>query len=107
VSYRAIALPVLRVLAGHAPAPPPTAPAVALTDLRRRPDGKTHLLRVEVTWQSDGRLGARSAGGQMSHQLSGMAAANALAIVPDGDGQAAGEMLEVIVFGPIEAYRQS
>jgi len=86
VSYQAIALPVLRVLAGHAPAPPPTVPAVAVEGLRRPRDGKTHLVRVEVRWLADGRLGARAAGGQMSHQLAGMAAANGLAIVPDGDG---------------------
>jgi molybdenum cofactor synthesis domain-containing protein len=107
VSYQAIALPVLRVLAGHAAAPPPTVPAVALEDLRRRRDGKTHLLRVDVSWQSDGRLGVRSAGGQMSHQLTGMAAANGLAIVQDGDGLPAGALLEVILFGPIEPYRST
>jgi molybdopterin biosynthesis enzyme len=38
----------------------------------------------------------------MSHQLAGMAAANGLAIVPDGAGLAAGDLLEVILFGPIE-----
>jgi len=107
VSYQAIALPVLRVLAGHAPAPPPTVPAVALEDLRRRPDGKTHLLRVNLSWQADGRLGARSAGGQMSHQLTAMAFANALAIVPDGDGLGAGERLEAILFGSVEPLRVS
>ncbi len=104
VSYQAIALPVLRVLAGHAPAPPPTVPAVAVEGLRRPRDGKTHLVRVEVRWLADGRLGARAAGGQMSHQLAGMAAANGLAIVPDGDGLSEGEMLEVIVFGTIERF---
>jgi molybdopterin molybdotransferase len=82
-------------------------PAVALEDLRRRRDGKTHLLRVDVSWQSDGRLGVRSAGGQMSHQLTGMAAANGLAIVQDGDGLPAGALLEVILFGPIEPYRST
>jgi len=76
-------------------------------DLRRRRDGKTHLLRVDVSWQSDGRLGVRSAGGQMSHQLTGMAAANGLAIVQDGDGLPAGALLEVILFGPIEPYRST
>jgi molybdenum cofactor synthesis domain-containing protein len=101
VSYQAIALPVLRVLAGHAPAAPATVPVVALAALPRGRDGKTHLMRVEVGWGDDGRLGARPAGGQMSHQLAGMAAANALAIVPDGDGYGEGDRLEAIVFGPI------
>jgi molybdenum cofactor synthesis domain-containing protein len=104
VSYQAIALPVLRVLAGHAPAPPATVPAVALAGLRRGRDGKTHLIRVELGWRDDGRLGARPAGGQMSHQLAGMAAANGLAIVPDGDGSDEGDLLEAIVFGPIGRF---
>ncbi|HXY43234.1 MAG TPA: gephyrin-like molybdotransferase Glp [Acidimicrobiales bacterium] len=106
VSYQAIALPVLRVLAGHRPAAPPSVPAVAAAALRRQPDGKTHLIRVQVRWRADGRLGARATSGQMSHQLAGMAAANGLAIVPDGDGFAEGERLEVIVFGPIEAMTE-
>lgn len=104
VSYEAIVLPVLRVLAGHAPAAPPTVPALADPGLRRRADGKTHLVRVELSWRADGRLAARAAGGQMSHQLSGMAVANGLAVVPDGEGIAEGEMLEVIPFGPIGPF---
>jgi molybdenum cofactor synthesis domain-containing protein len=101
VSYQAIALPVLRVLAGHPASPPPTMTAVAGEDFGRRPDGKTHLVRVQLSWRDDGRLEARSAGGQMSHQLAGMAAANALAILPDGDGLAAGATLEVLPIGPV------
>jgi len=107
VSYQTIALPVLRVLAGQSAAPPPTVPAVAGDGLRRRPDGKTHLARVEVVWQRDGRLRAAPVGGQMSHQLAGMALANGLAIVPDGDGFAAGEAIEVILFGPVGPGRDT
>jgi molybdopterin biosynthesis enzyme len=40
----------------------------------------------------------RSAGGQGSHQLSALAAANALAVLPDGDGADDGELVEVIPF---------
>jgi molybdopterin biosynthesis enzyme len=61
-------------------------------------------MRVELGWRDDGRLGARPAGGQMSHQLAGMAAANGLAIVPDGDGYGEGDLLEAIVFGPIGRF---
>ncbi len=43
----------------------------------------------------------RSAGGQLSHQLGTMAAANALAIVPDGEGIEAGEDVDLVVFGPL------
>jgi molybdenum cofactor synthesis domain-containing protein len=102
VSYQAIALPVLRVLAGHAPGPPPTVRAVAAERLSRNRDHKTHLIRVQARWTSDGRVDVRPVGGQMSHQLAGMATANGLAIVPDGDGFGAGDVLDVLLFGPIE-----
>jgi molybdopterin biosynthesis enzyme len=104
VSYRAIALPVLRVLAGHPAGPPPTVPAITAENLRRHRDGKTHLVRVEARWNDDGRLSVRAVGGQMSHQLGGMAVANGLAIVPDGDGLAEAEPVDVILFGPIEPH---
>ncbi len=107
VSYQSIALPVLRVLAGHPAAAPPTVPAVAAGGLQRHRDGKTHLVRIEARWGDDGRLIARSVGGQMSHQLGGMALANGLAIVPDGEGVPEGDLVQVILFGPIEPYVSS
>lgn len=72
----------------------------ALTDepLIRRPDGKTHFARVYLTDSADGAPRVRSAGGQGSHQLSGLAMANGLAVIPDGDGVATGERVQVIVF---------
>ncbi len=71
----------------------------ALTDepLIRRPDGKTHFARVHLTDSADGAPRVRSAGGQGSHQLSGLAMANGLAVIPDGDGVATGERVQVIV----------
>ncbi len=44
----------------------------------------------------DGRFELRSAGGQGSHQLTAMAGADALAVLPDGDGVAVGETVEFI-----------
>ena len=41
----------------------------------------------------------RSAGGQGSHQLAGLAAANALAVLPDGDGVPAGGDVDVLLLG--------
>ena len=73
----------------------PRLQATADEEIRRRPDGKTHYARVVVSVR-DGRLHACSAGGQGSHQLAAMAAANALAVLPDGDGVIAGDDLEVI-----------
>jgi molybdopterin biosynthesis enzyme len=39
----------------------------------------------------------RSAGGQGSHQLAGLAAANALAVLPDGPAVEPGRTVEVVL----------
>lgn len=70
--------------------------AVAGEDLSRRPDGKTHFLRVRAEHEA-GRFVVRSAGGQGSHMLWSMAKANALAVVPDGDGYAEGDELDILL----------
>jgi molybdopterin biosynthesis enzyme len=101
VSYQVIGLPVLRRLAGHRSPLPHRFPAVAVDDLERRPDGKLHLLRVVAAMGPDGRIVVRSAGGQGSHQLAAMAAANALALVPDGDGIAAGGEVQILLTGTL------
>jgi molybdopterin molybdotransferase len=99
VSFELFARPALRRMQGHAEAVPPGVPAVAGEDLPRRPDGKTHFARVVLRLGPDGRHHARSAGGQGSHQLAAMAAANALAVLPDGDGVAAGQVVTVLPLG--------
>ena len=68
------------------------------TAFARRPDGKLHLDRVRVAVE-DGRYVCERAGFQASNVLSGMAAANGLALIPDGDGVAAGEAVEVLLLG--------
>lgn len=102
VSYELLARPALRQMMGHGPAgiDRPRLEAMAEKPLVRRPDGKTHFARVVVRVEQ-GRLIARSAGGQGSHQLTGMAAANGLAVLPDGDGVGAGEVVTVIVTGEL------
>jgi len=101
VSYELLARVGLRRLAGF---PPDdlvrrSEPAVVEGALRRRPDGKVHYQRVVATRGDDGMLRVRSAGGQGSHQLSALAAANALAVLPDGDGAADGDVVDVLVTG--------
>jgi molybdenum cofactor synthesis domain-containing protein len=97
ISFELLARPALRKMMGHADddLDRPRLSAVADDAIRRHPDGKTHYARVVIA-VDDGRLHARSAGGQGSHQLAAMAAANALAVLPDGDGVATGDELEVI-----------
>jgi molybdopterin molybdotransferase len=93
VSFEVFARPGLRQMMGFGSfdLDRPKVHAVADEDLRRRPDGKTHFMRVIGGPGDDGRIHVRSAGGQGSHLLSAMALANALAIVPDGEGVEAGQ----------------
>jgi molybdenum cofactor synthesis domain-containing protein len=101
VSFELLARPGLRKLAGdpdHRLQRPAVA-AVADEPLARRPDGKTHYVRVAAAWGADGRVHVRSAGGQGSHVLSGLAAADGLAVLPDGDGPSAGDDVAVLLFG--------
>jgi molybdenum cofactor synthesis domain-containing protein len=86
VSFELFARPALRRMAGHAQLQRLHVTATAPDGLRRGPDGKVHLVRVVASQEDDGSWVVRSAGGQGSHQLTAMAAANALAILPDGDG---------------------
>ncbi len=99
VSYELLARPALRRMAGHPESrwPRPSVAAVAAEPLSRRPDGKLHLARVVGERDAAGVLHVRSAGGQGSHHLTAMARADGLALVPDGEGIAAGEPVQVLL----------
>jgi len=100
VSFELFARPGLRTMLGDPVVERPRTKAVALEALRRRPDGKLHLVRVQVRPGEDGRLVARSAGGQGSHQLGAMARANALVLLEDGTGVDEGDLVDVMLLGP-------
>jgi len=95
VSFELFARPALRKLAGRADVEAEAVRAIAASAMRRRPDGKLHLDRVRVRID-DGRYVCERAGAQASNVLSGMAAANALALLPDGDGVDAGAEVQVL-----------
>jgi molybdopterin molybdotransferase len=99
VSFELFARPALRRMAGFGEddLDRPRVRALAAEDLRRKPDGKVHLVRVVTTWGDDGRCRVRSAGGQGSHQLSAMARADGLAVLPDGDGVGTGDEVDVLL----------
>jgi UTP--glucose-1-phosphate uridylyltransferase/molybdopterin molybdotransferase len=54
-------------------------------------------MRVFARFGADGRLHVRTTGPQGSHQLAATAQADALALVPDGDGVAPGGDVEVLL----------
>ena len=97
VSFELFARPALRQMAGHRRLFRTQVDAVATEAVSRRPDGKLHLVRVIARLDDDGRWRVRPVGGQGSHQLAATAAANALALVPDGDGVPAGATVKAVV----------
>jgi molybdenum cofactor synthesis domain-containing protein len=96
VSFELFARPALRKMSGHTELHRPVVDAVAGADLARRPDGKLHLDRVTVAYE-DGRYVVRRSGAQASNALAALALADGLALLPDGDGVAAGGSLRVML----------
>jgi molybdopterin molybdotransferase len=90
VSFELFARPALRKMAGHSRLERTKVEAIADDGLRRRPDGKTHYMRVSGAFGDDGRYHVQSVGAQGSHQLAATSMADAIAIVPDGLGIAPG-----------------
>ncbi len=100
VSFELFARPALRRMMGHVDLVRTQVEAVADEAFTRQPDGKLHLVRVVASWGDDGRLHVRSSGGQASHILSAMAAANGLALLPDGPGLESGARVKVMLLTP-------
>jgi molybdenum cofactor synthesis domain-containing protein len=98
VSFELFARPALLRMMGHDAIDRPVVAARAEHDFRRRADGKLHLDRVWLTWADDGFTVA-STGSQDSNVLSATAAANGLALLPDGDGVVAGDTVRVMMLG--------
>ena len=90
VSFELLARPALRRMMGHRRLTRRSIVAVADVALDRQPDGKVHFVRVNGEFADDGRFHVRPVGAQGSHQLAATALADAMAVVPDGDGIPAG-----------------
>ncbi len=86
VSFELFARPALRQMMGHVDIDRPRVTAITDADLRRGPDGKTHYLRVTGKFGADGRYHVVPVGAQGSHQLAATASADALVVLPDGEG---------------------
>jgi molybdenum cofactor synthesis domain-containing protein len=97
VSFEMLARPALRRLAGHRRLARRSLVAVADDGFARRPDGKVHLVRVTTDFADDGRCHVRPVAAQGSHQLAATALADALAVLPDGDGVPPGGDVAVVM----------
>ena len=100
VSFELFVRPAGRRMSGHTTLHRPMIAAVADDAFRRRPDGKTHFLRSLAAADNGGQWRVRRLTGQESHQLTAMAEANALAVLPDGDGVESGENVQVMLLDP-------
>jgi molybdopterin molybdotransferase len=95
VSFELFARPALLQMMGHAAPFRPEVTATAERAMPRKPDGKLHLDRVHVRAEGGSYVAART-GEQASNVLSAAAAANGLALLPDGDGVAEGGEVRVM-----------
>jgi len=95
VSFETFARPALLLMMGHAGRFRPEVTATAERAMPRKPDGKLHLDRVRVRAEGDTYVAART-GDQASNVLSATAAANGLALLPDGDGVPEGGAVRVM-----------
>jgi molybdenum cofactor synthesis domain-containing protein len=98
VSFELFARPALRTMMGDPRPQRPVVEARARHDMPRRPDGKVHFDRVRAEWVGD-HFEVERSGRQVSNVLTALAAANGLARLPDGDGVAAGEVVDVVLLG--------
>lgn len=95
VSFELFARPSLLQILGYPRKFRPEVTATAEETMGRQRDGKVHFDRVRLRYDADRFWAARS-GPQVSNALLGLAAANGLALLPDGDGVQAGEELRVM-----------
>lgn len=101
VSFELLARPAIRKMMGHQSLHRKSINAIAKNALKRKPDGKIHFMRVTAELNPDGRVYIEPQVGQSSHLLYSMANSNALAVVPDGPGVAAGEEVEALILGEL------
>lgn len=97
VSFELMARPALRRMMGHTQLARPSVVAIADHELRRHPDGKVHFMRVNGQFVDDGRFHITPVNAQGSHQLAATASADAMAVVPDGNGVEVGGEVAVLL----------
>lgn len=97
VSFELLARPAIKKMMGFKELFRTPTLAICTRPLRRKPDGKTHFMRVTAHLEKDGRVHIEPQQGQSSHLLYSMANSNALAVVPDGNGIGEGEEVDTLI----------
>ena len=98
VSFEMLARPALRRMMGHRRLARPSHVAISDDGVKRRPDGKVHLVRVDRHVRERRPL-PRAFGRRPGQPPAGGhgALSNALAVVPDGDGVPPGGEVAVVM----------
>ncbi len=97
VSFELFVRPSLRRLGGHREIERLTVNAVLDAAHPRTKDGKLHVVHAFAHVHDDGRVHIESTVRPGSHLISAVAGANALIMVPDGDGFDAGDAVPAII----------
>jgi molybdenum cofactor synthesis domain-containing protein len=97
VSFELFVRPSLRFLAGHRVLERPTFNMVLDSPLPRSKDGKLHLVHVVARIHDDGTVHVERAIRHGSHLLSAISDANALAMVPEGEGLSSGDIVRAMI----------
>jgi molybdenum cofactor synthesis domain-containing protein len=97
VGFELFVRPALRLLSGRRDVERPVAPMVLDCALPRRRDGKLNLVHVSAQLESDGRFHVKEIARLGSHLLNAIAGANAIAMVPDGEGYEEGEEVMAMI----------
>jgi molybdenum cofactor synthesis domain-containing protein len=100
VGFELFVRPALRTLSGHRTARRPTTTMVLDCPMPRTRDGKLHLVHVACGFHQDGRIHVERTMALGSHLLNAVTGANAIAMVPDGDGLDVGETVQGLILGP-------
>ncbi len=91
VGFELFVRPALRVLSGRRDVERPRALMILDCALPRRRDGKLNLVHVTARIAGDGRFHITDVARLGSHLLNAIAGANAIAMVPDGEGLGVGQ----------------
>lgn len=97
IGFEMFVRPALRFLAGQQVLERPTLNMVLDCPLERSRDSKLHLVHVVSRLHSDGQWHIESAARHGSHLLNAVANANAIAMVPDGDGFKVGQTVRALL----------
>ncbi len=100
VGFELFVRPALRRLSGRHDVDRPTARMILDCALPRRRDGKLNLVHVTCQLQDDGRFHVTEIARLGSHLLNAIAGANAIAMVPDGDGLIEGLQVTALIHNP-------